>query len=103
MANGDEPVFNIPAAIDLMVERIGEAGECPICKTGKWAVEGNQGSAANKPTEVAATYLQKNYNDVFQTIPPIPVITMTCRNCGYVRQHNLSWLQRELEASTKDG
>jgi rubredoxin len=59
---------------------------CPMCGAKSWTFE-SAGSVLAAVPKVA--YVPMTMVAHFGRAPAIPVITLTCENCGFIRHHNI--------------
>jgi hypothetical protein len=64
----------------------GIKGGCPLCGTDDWSVVPLQ--AAEISLDLSVQMVRNNSS--------IPVLPVTCQNCGFVRMHHTFWIQRWL-------
>jgi hypothetical protein len=74
---------------------------CPVCRNDGWLAETNTDSVweISQPS-LAPTYVMKDPRGYFGAAPAIPALTLTCTKCGFMRWHNLSFIQEKLEGES---
>ncbi|MFU0503610.1 hypothetical protein [Pseudaminobacter sp. NGMCC 1.201702] len=81
--------LNIPEAQKRLEEKVTQPA-CPFCGTNDWRTE-------SSPPDVllgiaSPTFVMKDPRSYFGPAPSIPTISVSCGNCGFIRQHNVSIL-----------
>ena len=59
---------------------------CPMCANRTWAFDNDK---AKKNTVPRVTYTPFTNRAFFGAAPAIPTISLTCENCGFIREHSL--------------
>ncbi|UHD45362.1 hypothetical protein LUX29_20595 [Aureimonas altamirensis] len=96
-------LFDLGASFDLMVERVGGLGKCPMCSHEAWVSETPLNSDKRKTKDVEAPAYVLKTNDMYLSgSPAIPVLAWTCKNCGFLRLHNLQWIKDQMRAGSAD-
>ncbi len=70
--------------------------KCPFCGNTNWTYE-NEGGVLVPVPKVA--YVPMSNRAFFGPAPAIPVITLTCTECGFVRHHNLPMVKTRIDGS----
>lgn len=78
--------LNAPEAVNRVHELTTKA-LCPFCENTEWLVEGDGAGVLNIP---APTFVMKDSRSFYGPAPAIPTIAISCSNCGFVRLHNIS-------------
>lgn len=74
-------------------EAKGVRDDCPMCRTSDWSIAPVQGldgeqEAGEVSLELVVSMVKCN--------AWIPVLPLTCQNCGFVRMHHVHWIQKWL-------
>lgn len=68
---------------------------CPICKNTEWVTETRPHPSGKDINFFAPAFVMKDPRSFFGPAPAIPTIALTCTACGFLRQHNISWLLKK--------
>lgn len=61
--------------------------KCPMCGNVSWFIEGSIENGAPKPLPAYVILDPRTY---FEGSPSFPVISLSCSECGFVRLHNVT-------------
>lgn len=97
--------FNIPTehAYTYLWDRGLHKATCPICSNKDWVEEIRPDPENNQIDYTAAAFLPKDPRGFFGPAPHIPMMVFTCTACGFIRQHNLTWLDRKFREGNSNG
>lgn len=70
-----------------------KTSKCPFCENTDWYIETSGQHGLMPPLTPA--FIPKDPRAYFGIPPSIPVLVLTCSNCGFVRMHNITFLNRE--------
>lgn len=68
--------------------------KCPFCGNSNWTYENGGGVLLPAPK---VAYIPMRYQPHTGQAASIPVITLTCTECGFVRHHNLPMIKTKLD------
>ncbi|MBB5663227.1 putative RNA-binding Zn-ribbon protein involved in translation (DUF1610 family) [Rhizobium leguminosarum] len=89
--------------LSLALEYVGKKtadAPCPFCGNKNWTYE-NTGGLLWPVPKVA--YVPMTNQSFFGPAPAIPVFTLTCTECGFVRHHNLPMIMTHIEKAGNNG
>lgn len=89
--------FNEPAenAYTWLRKRGYLDAKCPVCGTADWLEETRTDPKSSEIDYNAPVFAMKDPRSFFGPAPAIPTLAFTCSECGFLRQHNISWLNRK--------
>lgn len=92
----DDPLRN--AIVRLLTKGLLDV-PCPICQSTDWVVESRSATGPGRPeqntpvfTQHTPVFAMKDPRAFAGPAPAIPTAAFTCTSCGFLRQHNVSWL-----------
>lgn len=96
--------FNAPLenAFHQLYLRGLHAATCPMCKSTDWLSETRPDPKSDQIDYNAPVFALKDPRSFWGPAPAIPTLAFTCVSCGFLRQHNISWLLKKVEGSDAD-
>lgn len=73
---------------------------CPLCAHESWTYDDDKAKGRAVPR---VTYVPFTNRAFFGPAPSIPTISLTCDNCGYVRNHSIPMIISNLKGQKSDG
>lgn len=97
--------FNGPleAAFHWLSERGYDNAECPICHTRDWVIETRPDPKTSEIDYSAPVFAMKDPRSFWGAAPAIVTLAFTCTECGFLRQHNVPWIEGKISAEEDDG
>jgi len=91
--------YNAP--LENAFHRLYQAGlhnaPCPICSNTDWVVETRPDPNSSEIDHNSPVFAMKDPRSFYGPAPAIPTLAFTCTKCGFLRQHNVSWLSSLAE------
>ncbi|MBD9635439.1 hypothetical protein IB277_03860 [Ensifer sp. ENS07] len=82
-------------ALEYVAKKTSKA-KCPFCGNPNWTYENGGGLLMPVPK---MAYIPMRYQPQTGQAASIPVFTLTCTECGFVRHHNLPMIMTKLDGN----